>query len=186
MVALASTRCSAKALTFPTLGSVAPEFALPVFAVGPPLEDHDVPLGRVASLRANRGRIVILEFWATWCHPCLEMHPEIARLAEQYKDRGVVTYGIVYADATSTALAWLRGHGGVRYVELRDDDGAVAHAYGVHAIPQMFLVGPNGRLLSHCWGCANVAEDFGRIIDSVVTTKTHPRARGHAPESPER
>jgi alkyl hydroperoxide reductase subunit AhpC len=114
------------------------------------------------------------------------MHPEIARLAEQYKDRGVVTYGIVYADATSTALAWLRGHGGVRYVELRDDDGAVAHAYGVHAIPQMFLVGPNGRLLSHCWGCANVAEDFGRIIDSVVTTKTHPRARGHAPESPER
>ena len=98
------------------------------------------------------------------------MHPEIVQFAERHKDRGLVTYGILYDDSPSRALAWLRSHGGVQYSELRDDDGTVARAYGVHAIPQMFLIGPDGRVLSHCWGCATMVEDFGAVIDSVVAT----------------
>jgi len=98
------------------------------------------------------------------------MHPEVVRLAERYKDRGLVTYGILYEDSPSRALGWLRSHGGVQYAELRDDDGAVARAYGVHAIPQMFLIGPDGRVLSHCWGCITMAEDFSAVVDSIVIT----------------
>jgi cytochrome c biogenesis protein CcmG/thiol:disulfide interchange protein DsbE len=193
-VALASARCSAKASddgsssrepTFPKPGSAAPEFALPVLASGPPAgENRDLPLERVATLQANRGRIVMLEFWATWCDPCLRLHPEIARMAQRYRNRGLVTYGIVYQDAPSRALAWLRARGGPQYAELRDDDGAAARAYGVRAIPQMFLIGPDGRVLSHCWGCATVAEDFGVVLDSIVNTPaTHSLSSGSIGDS---
>ena len=152
--------CSGQS-SVPEPGDVAPDLALTALDSGPP---------PVETLRAHRGQIVLLEFWATWCHPCIKMHPEGVGLAERYKDRGLVTYGILYDDSPSRALGWLRSHGGLQYGELRDDNGTIARAYGVHAIPQMFLVGPDGRVLSHCWGCATMVEDFSAVIDSVVKT----------------
>ena len=115
--------------------------------------------------------MVVLEFWATWCHPCLRLHPEIVCLAEHYDSRELVTYGIVYEDTPTRALAWLQAKGGVPYDELRDDGGSVARASGVHASPQMFLIGPDGRLLTYCLGCAGVAEDLGATIDSVLAAR---------------
>ncbi len=156
---LAAVHCAGEP-SIPVPGSMAPEFSLTTLDSAQP----------VVALRAKRGRVVLVEFWATWCKPCIRMHPEIVQFAERHKDRGLVTYGILYDDSPSRALAWLRSHGGVQYSELRDDDGTVARAYGVHAIPQMFLIGPDGRVLSHCWGCATMVEDFGAVIDSVVAT----------------
>jgi len=150
---------------------MAPEFSLTTLDSAQPA---------VATLRENRGRVVLVEFWATWCKPCVRMHPEIVQFAERYKDRGLVTYGIVFEDSPSRALAWLRSHGGVQYSELRDDDGTVARAYGVHAIPQMFLIGPDGRVLLHCWGCNSMTEDFGAAIDSTVAT-TSAYTSAHSP-----
>ena len=170
--ALVLTQCTVKEPSG-TPGSLAPDFSLAVLASGPPPEANgDRPIEPTVTLRANRGRVVLLEFWATWCHPCLKLHPEIAALAERYRGRGLVTYGIVFEDSPSRALAWLRDHGGVQYPELRDDEGKAARAYGVHAIPQMFLIGADGRVLSHCWGCATVVEDFGAILDTILRPTT--------------
>ena len=169
--------------SIPVAGSMAPEFSLTTLDSAPPA---------VATLRADRGHFVLVEFWATWCKPCIRMHPAVVQFAERYKDRGLVTYGILYDDTPSRALAWLRSHGGVQYAELRNDNGTVARAYGVHAIPQMFLIGPDGRVLLHCWGCNTMTEDFGAAIDSVVKatsayTSVHfplPSASSAAPAHP--
>jgi len=156
---LVAVHCAAEP-SIPVPGSMAPEFSLSTLDSAQP----------AVALRANRGRFVLVEFWATWCKPCIRMHPELVWFAEQYKDRGLVTYGIVFEGSPNRALAWLRSHGGVQYSELLDDDGTAARAYGVHAIPQMFLIGPDGRVLLHCWGCNTMADDFGAAIDSIVAT----------------
>jgi thiol-disulfide isomerase/thioredoxin len=170
---LASVHCAAEP-SIPVAGSMAPEFSLTTLDSAPPA---------VATLRANRGRFVLVEFWATWCKPCIRMHPEVVQFAEGYKGRGLVTYGIVFEDSPSRSLAWLRSHGGVQHTELLDD-GTVARAYGVHAIPQMFLIGPDGRVLSHCWGCNTMTEDFGAAIDSIVaTTSAYTSVRSPPPSA---
>jgi len=160
LATLASVHCAAEP-SIPGAGSVAPEFSLTTLDSAQPA---------VATLRSNRGRFILVEFWATWCKPCVKMHPEIVQFTGTYKDRGLVTYGILYDDSPSRALAWLRSHGGVQYAELRDDDGSIARAYGAHAIPQMFLIGPDGRVSSHCWGCITMVDDFSAVIDSIVNT----------------
>ncbi len=168
-LALAVVRCATSEPSVPTPGSDAPEFALTVLASPATTGERGYPLaGHVASLGANRGRTVMLEFWATWCHPCLRLHPKVAQLARQYGDRGLVTSGIVYQDSPIRALTWLRDHGGVQYAQLSDATGAAARAYRVHAIPQMVLIGPDGRILSHCLGCATVVEDFSAALDSTL------------------
>ena len=166
---VASVHCAAEP-SIPLPGSMAPEFSLTTLDSAQP----------AVALRANRGHFVLVEFWATWCKPCVKMHPAIVQFTERYKDRGLVTYGIVFEDSPSRTLAWLRSHGGVQYSELLDDDGTVARAYGVHAIPQMFLIGPDGRVLSHCWGCNTMTEDFGAAIDSIVAT-TSAYTSAHSP-----
>ena len=116
----------------------------------------------------TRGRLTVLEFWASWCDPCLTLHPAVVRMAEHYRGQPVDFYGIPYSDTRNNARLWLREHGGIHYQELFDGDGTIARSYLVHAVPQMFLVGPDGRLVSHCFGCASVEMDFVAAIDSVL------------------
>lgn len=136
------------ALQFPDSGSDAPEFELQV-AITATSSDQTI-----ISLTSHRGDLVLLDFWASWCIPCVSKQPYVAGLAAKYASRGLHVYGVLVNDREAAAERWLRTEGTLTYPFLADPAGAVAEKYGVRGIPRMFLIGPNGKLLAHCFGCA--------------------------------
>jgi thiol-disulfide isomerase/thioredoxin len=127
-------------------GRVAPDFRLEKFGGG------EV---RLADLR---GKTVMLDFWATWCGPCIAEMPTLLRLAEEYEPKGVVFLAANRDDPdTAKALVGLYIDGRVpalaRYATFADD--STADAYAVSAIPTTFLIGPSGEIRGSYRGAAS-------------------------------
>ena len=114
-------------------GRPAPEFALRALGSTEPV-----------SLRSLRGTPVVVNFWATWCVPCLSEHPVLLAQSEQWKD--VRFLGVVYDDTEPTVQRFLDQHGG-SYPVLFDQDGRTAIAYGVTGVPETFFIDRNGMIV---------------------------------------
>lgn len=107
--------------------------------------------GRAVSLSELQGKVVVLDFWASWCPPCRAAIPSMQRLHEVYKDRGVEVLGINMNDNQDPAefMAKL----GVDYKVLRDG-AEVAQLYNVKAIPTLLVIAPDGTVVlrDQGWG----------------------------------
>jgi thiol-disulfide isomerase/thioredoxin len=138
---------AAGAPVFPEPGSAARPFELPLLtAERGPGEPYVSPTERF-RLEEARGTIVVLNFWATWCSPCVDKHPEMVRLAAKYRDGGVRFYGIVHQESPESMAGWLRGHGGSGDIRMLVDRGdRVARLFGIRGVPQTFVVGRDGRM----------------------------------------
>lgn len=121
-------------------GIAAPEFTLP---------DRE---GNPVSLASLRGQYLLLDFWASWCVPCRESMPHLKALYETYHDRGLEILGISIdtdADDWKQALTDI----GAPWMQVLDetvgrrDPSRVAGVYGVHAVPTLFLIDPDGRMV---------------------------------------
>jgi thiol-disulfide isomerase/thioredoxin len=107
--------------------------------------------GKTVSLRDLRGKVVYLDFWASWCGPCLAEMPASIELKKQFAGREVI---FVYISLDTKPVAWqqalaARQLAGPSSVHLRTDQefgSAVALAYGVQSIPSYWLIGRDGRL----------------------------------------
>jgi peroxiredoxin len=115
---------------------------------GEPAPAFDLPLvggGRI-SLDALRGQTVLLDFWATWCAPCLLEIPELNALQPELRATGVRILAISIDTLAPEELArWVREHGIEYPVALASVD--LATAYGADAFPFHVLIGPDGRVL---------------------------------------
>jgi len=107
------------------------------------------PDGDEHSLADFRGKIVLMDFWATWCGPCKTAMPSMQRLHERFRDRGLVVIGIDVFDQ-GDAVALMKSKNLDYLCLLRGD--AVAEAYGVRSIPQFFVVGKDGKIAHHTVG----------------------------------
>jgi thiol-disulfide isomerase/thioredoxin len=116
-------------------------------AVGEPAPDAAVERldgsGEV-SLADHRGKWVLLNFWASWCEPCREEAPAIEDFARRNRDE-VVVIGMDTEDLSSDALDFVREYD-LTYEMLHDGDGDRKDAYGIFALPESFLIDPNGDL----------------------------------------
>jgi len=115
-----------------TVGRPAPAFALARLDGG----------GEVA-LSQYAGKVVILNFWASWCIPCRQENPALVRVYERYRTSDVVIIGILYQDSTDSGRAYVRDLG-VRWPTVVDGDGRVSLSYGVFGIPETYFIGPDG------------------------------------------
>ena len=106
--------------------------------------------GRV-DLAALRGRPVVVNFWATWCEPCVREFPLLARAAAGHRAARLAVVGVLYRDQPDAARAFVRQHGGSWPVGV-DADGRTAAAWGVVGLPQTFFVRADGTLASHQLG----------------------------------
>lgn len=95
-------------------------------------------------LREFRGRVVVVDFWATWCGPCLDAIPHLEALQEEFRVAGVVVVGVSAEDAEILS-AYLTRHP-VSYTMVRDPDHEAHGAWRVMALPSLFLVDQEGRI----------------------------------------
>lgn len=106
--------------------------------------------GKEFNLQGLRGKVVLLDFWATWCAPCLVELPHIEKLHREFKDKGLVVLGI-NAEEGEVASAFMKEKG-YTFPTLVDTEGTVAELYGVEAIPQVFVIGKDGKVATHYFG----------------------------------
>jgi len=135
----------------PLPGREAPEFTLevmePVSEAGIDfMVDNGDETPRVVSLSDHRGEVVVLNFWASWCLACRDEHRPLSEVAEEYRDRGVVFYGILYNDKPEPARRWIREMGGQSYPTLLDPGTRTAIDYGLYGAPETFFIDREGKV----------------------------------------
>jgi thiol-disulfide isomerase/thioredoxin len=139
------------------VGVAAPAFALP------DLE------GRPVTLAAHHGRdVVVLDFWATWCGPCVTLFPEVVALEKEFAGRPVVFYAVNVMESADTARRFLAAKDLPLRV-LLDEDGAVARRYEVTGIPRTVIIGKDGAVVGVRVGhAADFAETTRRDLESAL------------------
>jgi len=115
-----------------------------LLSAAPSLELADAG-GTVHRLADYRGKVVLLNFWASWCEPCLEELPAIERLRSSLADRGFVVLAVEMGGSARTARAMAHKLG-LTFPVLPDRDSSVTKAWGVRLLPASFLVGRDGRV----------------------------------------
>jgi len=116
------------------------------------------------SLTDYRGRLVVLNFWASWCSPCRTESPLLERWHRRMKGRGTVL-GIDGNDVTSDAQDFIEKYG-LSYPMLRDRDGDVSRGYGVVGYPETFVIDRRGRI---------VAVQRGPVDERFMRSEVEPR-----------
>lgn len=115
------------------VGSEAPEFSLALLD------------GSTVELTSLRGKVVILDFWATWCSPCVRAMPTIATVANAFQEDGVVLLAVNQREQAEKIKSFLAANKMDVTVAL-DSDGSVGAKYRAAAIPQTVLIGKKGRV----------------------------------------
>ncbi len=95
------------------------------------------------SLDDMRGRVWLLNIWASWCGPCRLEHPQVSWLSEQ----GLTVIGLNHKDSERNALDWLEENRNPYMFSLADSNGDIGHQIGVYGIPETFLIDRSGVVL---------------------------------------
>ena len=155
------------------LVSLATGFTRDPSTVISPLIGHPAPAfrltavsGETLDLASLRGRPIVLNFWASWCLPCRDEAPLLARAAADGQANELEVVGIVFQDSAENARAFMARYGQT-YPALLDPDGRTALDYGVLGIPETFFIGRNGLIVSKQTGPLETAS-LQRQIDAIV------------------
>lgn len=121
-------------------GSIAPEFEL------------STPEGKKIALKDLRGHIVLLDFWASWCGPCMDEMPNVKAMYEKYKDKGLKIVG-VSMDNDKKKWEGAIGKAGLVWQHVSSLKGMrrcpVAKLYQVVAIPKLYIIGKDGKIIAN-------------------------------------
>lgn len=128
----------------PLPGRAAPPFGLPVFATGEPPLARDV--GDTIRLGDLAGKVVVVNFWASWCLACRDEHMALSETAREYAGRPAQFVGVLYHDRPDNGLSWIESMGGQSYPSVTDDRSRTAIDYGLYGVPETFIVDPSGRI----------------------------------------
>jgi cytochrome c biogenesis protein CcmG, thiol:disulfide interchange protein DsbE len=149
------------AARLPTVSPTAPGAAAPDFT----LTGLD---GEPIALADLRGHPVVVNFWASWCGPCVEEFPLLRDAAARHADSGLVVVGIVNEDRVESALRFMADHGAT-WSAAMDPGGRVAAAYGILGVPETYFIDRDGRIAARQIGqftAASLEEKLAAITGS--------------------
>jgi peroxiredoxin len=110
-----------------------------------PFETVDLE-GQPIDLKQHIGKeMILLDFWATWCGPCVRAMPDVDAVAKKYADRGLVFYAVNVGEEPQAVKEFLKANE-LEVPVAMDPDGAISESYQVQGIPQTVLIGKDGRV----------------------------------------
>jgi cytochrome c biogenesis protein CcmG, thiol:disulfide interchange protein DsbE len=124
------------------IGEKAPGFIVPALDKG------------TLGLRDYQGKVVVLNFWATWCPPCVDETPSLEAFAQRLKDRGVVVLGVSVDDQGEALRKFVTKYH-LTYPIGRDPDRALAARYGTFKFPETYIIDRTGRVAEKIIGETN-------------------------------
>ena len=138
----------------PTSGT-APDFTLTTFDGSP------------FRLSEQRGKVVIINFWASWCIPCRAEAPILQTIWERYRDAGVIVVGIDYLDTDSEAGAFIEEFG-LTYPNGPDLRTEISQSYRVQGVPETFIVDQSGNIAHFIYGAVNESQ-LNTMLGDLLT-----------------
>ncbi len=105
-------------------------------------------------LSEQRGKVVLVNFWASWCPPCRDEAPVLERAWQKYKDKGFVLVGVDIWDTEADARKFMQEFG-ITYPNGADSNGETAVEYGVTGVPEAWFLNKDGRLVRRWVGPLN-------------------------------
>jgi peroxiredoxin len=133
--------------------------------------DFEVTLlsGETFRLSHQKGKVVLMNIWATWCAPCREETPELVDLYEKYKDEGYVTLGVSIDEQGESVVRPFMEEYDVTYPMYIDTDGTVMEKYGpTMGIPTTYIIGRKGNLRYFAVGAVTKKELEPRIKELLA------------------
>ncbi len=152
-------------------------FAAPSYRQGEPslagrkAQDFDMQITGASHLSDLRGKVVILDFWASWCPPCLEEAASLNRLQQDISSRGGVVVAISEDEDESAYNKFLKDNN-IIFPTYRDPTKKIKESYGTVMIPETYLIDRNGRLARKIVGAQDwQSPEVMRSIDVLLTQK---------------
>ncbi len=127
---------------------------LPLLADGAVANDRQTPL----DLTAYRGKVVVVDFWASWCAPCRRSFPWLDSMQQKYGEDGLVVIGINEDNDPAEAKAFLKSFP-VSFRIVADRDGKLAREFDLVAMPSSFVIGRDGEMAVRHLGFKTAKQD---------------------------
>jgi thiol-disulfide isomerase/thioredoxin len=130
--------------------------------------------GTVLDLASLRGKVVLVNFWATWCEPCIAEMPSLEKLRTALGSSDFEVLGVNFKEGPERINAFVE-KAGVTFPIVRDTDGAVSRNWAAHVLPVTYLVDRNGRVRYRLVGEADWTDD--RLTRTIRELVAAPRSR---------
>jgi len=136
-------------------GGPAPDFAITTF------DDQTFKLSDL------RGKVVVLNFWASWCAPCEAEAADLQRAWEHYEGRDDVAFlGVAYADNGPRSLEFIERHG-ITYLNGPDRGTSISHDYNIQGVPETFIIDQNGDIARFIYSTVSEGELIS-LVDTLL------------------
>lgn len=140
----------------PSVGDTAPDFTLKGIN------------GNTISLADYKGKVVMVEFWATWCPPCKALAPILEKIHKKYKDKRFIILALASEDeGEATIKSFIKEHR-ITYSVLLADQGTMRH-YGISSIPVTFIINKEGRVVTmHMGNTQGIMQELTSEIERLL------------------
>jgi len=142
-------------------GDVIPEFNLPLFS------GFEYEGASSVDLSSLRGKVVVLNFWASWCKPCEQEAAELEEAWQYYQDKGVVFIGVDYVDTEPEALTFLKKYG-ISYSNGPDMGTRISQLFRIRGVPETYFIDQEGVLYYVKVGPLSSVNEIRSIVDQKL------------------